>query len=125
MNNAQDNQQKNSIPQETVPTQKEDIIAYQEPVIITKGDEQTTQSSLNNQTSVGANNVVIPAVYKELDTNDDKDRSLYVGNLNLNKNKLRGVIKNVGSLFAGKSKNAIASNDQGKLQIANLEFNKN
>ena len=28
-------------------------------------------------------------------------------------------------LFAGKAKNAVASNDQSKLQVANLEFNKN
>ena len=125
LNNTQDNQKKSSLPQETIPAEKDDIIAYQEPVIIDNGDEQTAKASFDNHTSVAANNLVKPAIYKELDTEDDTNGSLYVGNLNLNKNKLRGVIKKVGGLFAGKAKNAIASNDQGKLQVANLEFNKN
>lgn len=69
--------------------------------------------------------VTQPAAYRELNTNDDNDASLYVGNLNINKNKLRGVLKKVGGIFAGKNKSAVAANEQGKLQVANFEINKN
>lgn len=123
LNKTQTNQQKSSLPDEIVPEEKEKIIAYQQPVIDNEQPVLTDYASTKN-TDVAAN-LVKPAVYKELNTDDDNNESLYVGNLNLNKNKLRGVIKKVGGLFAGKAKNAIASNDQGKLQVANLEFNKN
>jgi len=69
------------------------------------------------------NSIVKPAVYKELNTDDDENRSLYVGALELNKNKVRGLMKKVGGLFSGKSKNA--DSDDGKLQIANLQLNTN
>lgn len=44
-----------------------------------------------------------PAVYKELDT-DDEDKSLYLGSLEINKDKLRGFFRKAGSLFRGKAK---------------------
>ena len=46
---------------------------------------------------------VQPAVYKELDTEDDK-KSLYVGSLEINKDKLRGFFRKATSLFRGKAK---------------------
>ncbi len=125
VNSTKNNQPIISLPNEAAPFTNKDIIAYQEPVVITTGEEEIANVSVNNQTSAAANNFIKPAVYKELDTEDNTNNSLYVGNLNLNKNKLRGVIKKVGGLFAGKAKNTAASNDQGKLQVANLEFNKN
>ncbi len=47
--------------------------------------------------------VAQPAVYKELDTEDDK-KSLYVGSLEINKDKLRGFFRKATSLFRGKAK---------------------
>ena len=44
--------------------------------------------------------------------------------MQINKNKVRGFVKKVGGLFAGRSKEASANKD-GKLQIANLELNTN
>jgi len=123
LNKTQTNQQKSSLPEEVLPEEKEKTIAYQQPVIDNQQPVLSDYASIKN-TDVAANLIKL-AVYKELNTDDDNNESLYVGNLNLNKNKLRGVIKKVGGLFAGKAKNAIASNDQGKLQVANLEFNKN
>ncbi len=123
---TQNNQQKNTVPDEVIPLQKQEDIAYTAPVITENAGEQSTHSDYaSTKNNDVAANLIKPAVYKELNTDDDNNESLYVGNLNLNKNKLRGVIKKVGGLFAGKAKNAIASNDQGKLQVANLEFNKN
>ena len=41
--------------------------------------------------------------YKEIDTNDD-DRSMYVGSLELNKDKVKGFLKRAGRLFGSRSK---------------------
>ncbi len=43
------------------------------------------------------------AVYKELDTEDEK-KSLYLGSLEINKDKLRGFFRKAGSIFRGKAK---------------------
>ncbi len=43
------------------------------------------------------------AVYKELDTEDDK-KSLLLGSLEINKDKLRGFFRKAGSIFRGKAK---------------------
>ena len=43
------------------------------------------------------------AVYKELDTEDDK-KSLLLGSLEINKDKLRGFFRKAGSIFRGKTK---------------------
>lgn len=48
-------------------------------------------------------NYVKPAVYKELDT-DDERKSLYVGSIEINKDKLRGFLRKASSLFKGKNK---------------------
>jgi len=38
-------------------------------------------------------------VYKELDTDDEDKNAIYIGNMEINKNKLRGLIKKAGHLF--------------------------
>lgn len=46
-----------------------------------------------------------PAVYRELDIDEGDDRkSLYVGSLEINKDKLRGLFRKATSLFRGKAK---------------------
>jgi hypothetical protein len=59
-----------------------------------------------------------PALYRELDTKDD-DRTLYVGSMQINKDKLRGLFKKASSLLGSKAKEA--GNADGKLQVANFE----
>ncbi len=49
------------------------------------------------------NTIVGPAVYKELDTEDDK-KSLYLGSIEINKDKLRGFFRKATSLFRGKAR---------------------
>ncbi|QEC67399.1 hypothetical protein FRZ67_08855 [Panacibacter ginsenosidivorans] len=79
----------------------------------------------NNPDAGDKNNFAKNAVYKELNTDEDEERnSLYLGSMQINKNKVRGFVKKVGGLFAGRSKEASANKD-GKLQIANLELNTN
>ncbi len=57
----------------------------------------------NESGNTTASNLVQPAVYKELDTDDEK-KSLYVGSLEINKDKLRGFFRKATSLFRGKAK---------------------
>lgn len=47
-------------------------------------------------------NIVKPAVYKELDTEDNK-KSLYLGSIEINKDKLRGFFRKAGNLFRNKA----------------------
>lgn len=49
------------------------------------------------------NPVAQPAVYKELDTDDEK-KSLYLGSLEINKDKLRGFFRKAGNLLRSKAK---------------------
>ncbi len=46
----------------------------------------------------------IPTVYKELDINEE-NKSLYVGNLELNKDKIRGFLRKASRLLGNKAKN--------------------
>jgi len=65
---------------------------------------------------------VYPVAYKEINTNDE-DRSVYVGMLDLNKDKVKGLLKKAGRLFKNKSNNL--ANEDGKLQVANFEIETN
>ena len=49
------------------------------------------------------NSLIKQAVYRELDT-DESSKSLYVGALEINKDKLRGFIRKAGTIFRSKSK---------------------
>jgi hypothetical protein len=83
-------------------------------------NDNSVRFANNNNTQ---NNLVQNAVYKELNTEEEDKNLLYVGSLQLNKNKVRGLVKKVGGIFAGRSKDA--AKEDGKLQIANLEINTN
>jgi len=54
-----------------------------------------------------------PAVYKELDTDDEK-KSLYVGAIEINKDKLRGFLRKASNLFKSRNKN-----EEEKTEISN------
>lgn len=50
-------------------------------------------------------NIAQQAIYRELNTDsDDEKKSLYVGSLEINKDKLRGFFRKASSLFRGKAK---------------------
>ncbi len=59
-------------------------------------------------------------VYKELNTSDD-DQGVYIGSLELNKNKLRGFFKKATRIFAAKAR--ASADDDGRLQLANMKIN--
>jgi hypothetical protein len=69
---------------------------------------------VNHQTEEVENrNLVKPAVYKELDT-DDERKSLYVGSVEINKDKIRGLLRKASSLFKGRNKN-----EEEKTELSN------
>jgi len=57
----------------------------------------------NRQDVIAANDKTYPVAYKVIDT-DDENRSMYVGSLELNKDKVKGLLKRV---FGGKAKRDI------------------
>lgn len=63
----------------------------------------TTAVKNNADDITAANPVTLPAVYKELDTDDEK-KSLYLGSIEINKDKFRGLFRKATSLFRGKAK---------------------
>jgi hypothetical protein len=70
---------------------------------------------INSKTEEAATtNYAKPAVYKELDT-DDERKSLYVGSVEINKDKLRGFLRKASSLFKGRNKT-----EEEKTEIANI-----
>lgn len=81
---------------------------------------------MNADASTSENNYVQSALYKELNTDADaNNNAMYVGSVQINKNKVRGLIKKVGGLFAGRSKNAANNQKDEKLQVAGFEINTN
>ncbi len=105
----------------------EETAAVTEPVkqeTTTTGNEASAHP-INTSVSLAYNTqqqetAALPLVYKELDTQQD-EKSLYVGALNLNKDKVKGLFKKVGQIFGDKTR-SISDNESGKLQVANLEF---
>jgi hypothetical protein len=67
----------------------------------THANQITAVSNRNQETE--QTNYFKPAVYKELDT-DDERKSLFVGTIEINKDKLRGFLRKASSLFKGKNK---------------------
>jgi hypothetical protein len=62
---------------------------------------------------------VIPTVYKELNTEEETDKNnLYIGSIEVNKNKLRGFFKKAKDIFN------TSKNEDSKVSIANFEIAK-
>ncbi len=60
------------------------------------------------------NNYMHPTVYKELDT-DDERKSLYLGSVEINRDKLRGFFRKATTIFKSKNKS-----DEDKSESANI-----
>ena len=57
----------------------------------------------NSRDVIAAVDVIKPIPYRVIDT-DDEDRSMYVGSLELNRDKIRGFFKKAGRLFGSRAK---------------------
>lgn len=71
------------------------------------GVEDIEVKQFNNTQAQAADNdhadLIKPTVYKELDT-DDNSKSLYVGTMEINRDKLRGFLRKAGTIFRSKSR---------------------
>src|SRR6266487_4912789 len=135
LKNKKDKDVNNPLPPVAIPENKDDAVVKNDNPVVTDiniAKDNSNEEPLEKAKSLNAMNdhpdvhdLIQPAVYKELNTNDDDNlrNTLYVGNMGLNKNKVRGIMKKVGGLFAGKSKNS--SDEKGKLHVANFELNTN
>lgn len=111
---------KNELPVKPIETQKQEIVAATHSGFETtasttsavSGDNPTVDNAdmkapaaPDGSGTVNNNNIIQPAVYKELDTEtEDEKKSLLLGSLEINKDKLRGFFRKAGSLFRSKSK---------------------
>ncbi len=69
------------------------------PLELVSDDDRSNETAL----SASDDNIIKPAVYKELST-DNEDQTLYVGSLQLNKAKVNGFLKSASRLFGNKVK---------------------
>ena len=133
LNNKKDKKEQISTEPKEITPEKKDEPVVNEPLVADINPEKDNPNedplekakSINAVNSPNLNNLVQPVVYKELNTNEDDNlqSTLYIGNMGLNKNKVRGIIKRVGGLFAGKAKNS--PDEKGKVQVAGFELNTN
>lgn len=74
--------------------------------------ENSRSSNTKNNTTTDNTMKVIPAAYKQINTEEDiNNRNLYVGALNLNKDKVKGLFRKVTGLFNQKAKQVSENND--------------
>ncbi len=117
-----------------------DLLNRQEDVIASVADDSRkgTQANINNTVNtpatitmdpvmvaaktednpVAKNNNIQQAVYRELDTDDDR-KTLYLGAVEINKDKLRGIFRKASSLFKSKVKQAEAEEEETSTSTVN------
>ncbi|MBX9891128.1 MAG: hypothetical protein K2Y12_02275 [Chitinophagaceae bacterium] len=117
-----------------------DLLNRQEDVIasVTDDSKTGTQANINNTINTTAtitmdpvmvaakaednpankNNMMQQAVYRELDTDDDR-KTLYLGAVEINKDKLRGIFRKASSLFKSKVKQAEAEEEENNASTVN------
>lgn len=66
-------------------------------------ETEDDQTDATTALSLSDNNIMQPAVYKELNTDDD-NHTLYVSGIKLNKNKVNGFLKSASRLLGGRVK---------------------
>lgn len=76
------------------------------------------QSKVNNESN--NNYKVYDVAYKEINTNDE-DNSLHVGAFDLNKNKVKNLLKKAGRMFINKQNRL--EDDDGTLHVASFKIN--
>jgi len=119
----------NNQPQEIIiPDNNNKTIAQTEPAIkpnniinkptetITANNNITEKSTITTVASNNNNTYVQPTVYKELNTDDEEESSpVYVGNLKLNKTKVKNLLRKAGNLFSKQD-----NNEEAKTSIASI-----
>lgn len=100
---SEENKRYEKLPLETIPT----------------GEKATNVAVANTIVSNTKSSIVTQAAYKEIDTNTDDDKALYIGSIKINKNKLKGIFKKATSLFG---KRDTKEPNEKSTQVANFEI---
>jgi hypothetical protein len=104
-----------SVAQNRPAIKNNDIVTTPQETIAVKSDFSekpiVTTAAVKNDN----NNYVQQAVYKELNTDEEENNPVYVGNMKLNKDKVKGLLKKVGRLF-----NKSRDEEEAKLSIASI-----
>lgn len=74
--------------------------------------------NISNNTATDSKRLIQKTVYKELDTEDATNNNIYIGNLQINKNTLTGLLKRASHIF-----NKTADDGNG-IAVANFTINK-
>ncbi|MBH2003565.1 MAG: hypothetical protein I8H66_02655 [Sphingobacteriia bacterium] len=70
---------------------------------LSDGEEKQNMFNQVQEADNDRADLIKPTVYKELDT-DDNSKSLYVGTMEINRDKLRGFLRKAGTIFRSKSR---------------------
>jgi hypothetical protein len=91
--------------------------------ITTPSSDHSSKPIVVSTPDVASNNYVTQAVYtEELNTDEEKNKNVYVGSLEINTDKVRGFFRKAGRFLSSKVKNK--DEDGDKIQVANLQVNK-
>lgn len=90
------------------------------PPLLNEEDSANQQSSSSEPVyaALDDNGLAKPVTYKELNTSEDNQSTLYLGSIKLNKNKVRGFLKMASHLFGGRTK----QQTDGSIEVANLQI---
>lgn len=107
------------------PVKKNETVATETTNSVNNSTSEAKASELTNvvekQTEPASNqtetNYAKQAAYKQLDTDDDR-KTLYVGAVELNKDKIRGFLRKAGSIFRSKTRT-----EDDKIQVASFAIN--
>ncbi|OIQ88957.1 hypothetical protein GALL_291360 [mine drainage metagenome] len=112
-------EEKKSSPIKTI---RENIVEEKKSIVtpVSNTDNQLAVNKSKSTVPVSEiKNTIHPAVYKELNTDEDeRNNNIYIGNVEINKDKLRGFFKRAKAAFS-KSKN----DDNDNVAIANFSVN--
>jgi hypothetical protein len=91
--------------------------------VTTPPSDHSSKPIVVSTPDVASNNYVKQAVYtEELNTDEEKNKNVYVGSLEINTDKVRGFFRKAGRFLSSKVKNK--DEDGDKIQVANLQVNK-
>ncbi|MBS1641268.1 MAG: hypothetical protein JSR11_02225 [Bacteroidetes bacterium] len=107
----------NKVIAQTEPVVKpNNTIAKPTETITIKNNDITEKPTIITTASNNNNTYVQPTVYKELNTDDeDENNPVYVGNLKLNKTKVKNLLRKAGNLFSKQD-----NNEEAKTSIASI-----
>jgi len=87
---------------------------------ISGGNETTPKNTfIREEDAEEKQSVAKNAVYREIDTNQEDERTFYIGSAQINKNKLKGLFKKAAGFFEKKDRN---DDDEKTIQIAGFEI---